>query len=153
MIAPWSVRVERNHPSSLDLNSYRPPFWGRASAEEQIMKRMRLAAWAALASLGLLSGCQSSDPCGCRPSLLSRLGLRCHSRATEAPVSSMPITTLAPDCCEGPILGNAVPYGIPSPGINGGPFLESAPPYPGFNGTDAPLVVPPDTRIPGVPGP
>src|SRR5947199_10686993 len=81
------------------------------------MKRVRLATWAALAGLTLLSGCQMSDPC--RPSLLERMRLCGRPRASAVtyeppmngstfggvPMGEYPITSYAgPECCDGPVL-------------------------------------------------
>ena len=100
------------------------------------MKRFHLAIGAALASLGLLSGCQSCcDPCCCeRPGLLSRLGLGCRS-----------------SCCNGgalaamPVHGGAIDA-LPANGGCGCACNGSAP----LMG-DGPLLGAPPGAIPGVP--
>lgn len=112
------------------------------------MRRLRQAAWAALlAGLGLLSGCQSCDPCtGGRPSLMSRLGFRPRSQVVyEGPIGTAvssgahigggyPITSGLPissfgggDCCEGTGLGGLPPSPFYSGGseITGGPILDA----------------------------
>ena len=69
------------------------------------MKRLRLATWAAVAGLGLVSGCQGTNSCGCRScgcereGLMSRLGLRPRDNGTviyggPAPVEGMAVGAL-----------------------------------------------------------
>ena len=101
------------------------------------MKRFHLAIGAALASLGLLSGCQSCcDPCCCqRQPLLSRLGLcsTCKNGNNGHPVSAMPVSG-------GPI--DAYP-------ANGGCGCSSDGGFPGHG--DGPMLGGPPMTIPGAP--
>jgi hypothetical protein len=127
----------------------------------QVRRAIRgAAAWAALAGLGMLSGCMSADPCG-RPSLMSRLG--CRPRCTDTAcsgsmgVSAMPVSSGAitselpfspggPGCCAGgPELP---PSGDPlfsGPAYNG----ASNNPFPPPNATwGSPITLPPGASLP-----
>src|SRR5262245_53367401 len=106
------------------------------------MKRLHLATWAALLSLGLLSGCQScwtwGNGCGFgNGGLFSRFcGPRCPSVCCEGvPVTSeLPLSPVVPNC--------PCPY-------NGGPTL---PPVDGFgNGhfPSGPMLEQPPGLFPG----
>lgn len=122
------------------------------------MARVRLA-WAALAGLGLLSGCMSYDPC-CRPSLMQRIGSRmrcgcacatpCCTTAQAIPVSAMPVTSelpLTPGC---PSCGGGGPILPPvTPGFTGGPDFvpgsilpEGGPVLPYSDMSSGPIVMP-----------
>lgn len=89
------------------------------------MNRLRLATWAAVAGLGLLAGCRSTnpcDPCEQQQGFFSRLcgrrnGSLCGS-VVGTPVSSM---SLGGDCCEGgPVLGDPPFAGVSGPVMHGG---------------------------------
>ena len=138
------------------------------------MKRVRLAtcgalAWAALAGLGLVSGCQSMDPCGCRPSLLSRFGC-CRGRSdviyqgTPAmPVSTAPLMGdvpftgelpfTSPGCCDGSALP---PSAMPGESLYSGPILGGedfhGPMLPPSGRMGAPIMMPNGPLPPGGPG-
>jgi len=127
------------------------------------MKRARLAscramAWAAVAGLGLLSGCQSMDPCGCRPGLLSRFG--CCSRSAgaiysgpSAPPMAEPMTNgmpfvgeppmMGPGCCDG-----GAPSAVPGESLYSGPILGGddfhGPALPPWGQMGAPNGLPPN---------
>ncbi len=132
--------------------------------------RMRLATWAALACLGLVAGCQSSNPCGngglFNGGLMSRLRLRprcpavcCEGPALGMPVDAMPVSTGFPGGLNGHVglPGGDLPLAGDCPTCvgNGGPVLPpvettlppSGPPLPGYPG------LPPAATVPGVPMP
>jgi hypothetical protein len=91
------------------------------------MTRFRLASLAAVAGLGLMSGCASfgcGDPC--HPGLLTRLGLR--HRAPECcgcPCPCAAALPVTPDCCAGGFAGG---YGGD---CCGGGFCGGVPGYAG----------------------
>ncbi len=123
------------------------------------MNRLRLAAWATVAGLGLVSGCAS--PCGGGP--LGRFGL--FHRQPECCPSCSP--GCAPACgpggCgvgEGPLLGDAGPGIVPSDGIpldagSGVPIIPQPGPFQQVppQGILPPGGPPPGTLPPAAPPP
>ncbi len=104
------------------------------------MIRKRLAALAAVAGLGLLSGCaNNSTACNSGCGLFSRLCGRTRTTTIEA----MPvIESSGLGCCEGPVLMDRGPIVMPSapldfPGMPASPCAPAVPP--GFAPGAAPL--------------
>jgi hypothetical protein len=103
-------------------------------------------AWAAVAGLGLLSGCHTSDPC--RPSLMSRMGC-CKGRCT--PTCTQGTTTIAAPVVSMPMMGGGIPFtgessfGLADPGscCNGGGGVG----FGGFDGGGGPIL--PPSAVPG----
>src|SRR5690349_10500231 len=104
------------------------------------MNRIRWAALAAVAGLGLLSGCTSCGNGGCpREGWFSRL----TSRSRNAVPCEVCEPCAGPSCgptCEGPALFDQGPGGVPALGPNGVPVL---PPPTAVQPAVPPLATPP----------
>ncbi len=127
------------------------------------MKYTRLATFILVAGLGLLSGCQSSNPCGSTSGggLMSRFGFNrnrsapcCDSGVVGTPVSAMPYSATPYGDMqygggyEGPTLGDPTFMGSPGtimPNATA-PGTTLPPPMAGSDGTPRPL---PGTIVPG----
>lgn len=134
------------------------------------MNRTRVAAWLAVAGLGLLSGCHTArNPCCEAPlngGLMSRLGLRrgnghggvlLPGAAVGAPVHGMPVSGVplgpAVDDCHGPIGGGPILDG-PPPIMTAPPGSVLPPPLGGDGPPFAPVPPPSGGRLaPETPAP
>lgn len=119
------------------------------------MNRLQKATWAALAGLGLLSGCRSTNPCDpCEDrGFFSRICGGRRNGVFHGPVSATPVSSmsLGSDCCDGPILGDP-PFGGPGMSVLPGPSFDGGMGLPPIT-TMPSMAAPPITGLPAGPFP